>query len=595
MGKRGPQRTPTALLKLRGSWRAKTRKAEDRAEIAAPAPSTANNPSARPPNKIKKKWLKLFKTIPGYDPCVLAGDCDFDEKAAQKAIDFFPKRLKHVKGPMAGKPFVLEPLEQAIVACIFGWKRPDGLRRYRTIWLYVAKKYGKSAFVAGLILLVLTEDHEKGAEIYSAASSKDQASLIFSHASGMVKQDEGMAGTLRIYGDKGGSVQRSIVYEDEMSAYRCLAADSNTADGANVHMAAIDEVHRHKTPDLADVLEKSTAARTQPLIFYTTTADYNRPSLCNTKLKYAREVRDNPGDPAKPGHDPTFLPIICEASKDDDWESEDTWRKANPNLGVTVSLDYMRQQVQRAKDIPSELNSFLRLCLNIVTNADEAWLDIAAWDACEGAIVPADLAGRPCYAGLDLSSTTDLSAFVLYFPDTHALLPFFWIPGDNAHKRERLDKVPYLTWERQGLIETTPGNVIDYDRIRAKINELGDSYNIKEIAIDRWGATQITTQLEGDGFTMIPFGQGYASMAAPAKEFEKLILEGALCHGGNAVMRWMAGNVTAEMDAAGNIKPSKAKSTERVDGVFGAVMAIGLAIVRKEKRSVYEDRGVVMV
>ena len=314
-------------------------------------------------------------------------------------------------------------------------------------------------------------------------------------------------------------------------------------------------------------------ARRQPLTVITTTAGYDKHSLCYELWDYAEKVS------AGIIQDDSFLPAIFAAGKDDDWKDPKTWAKANPNFGVTVQQSFYEQECQKAIALPSYENTFRRLYLNQWTEQDVRWLSMDAWDAC-AAPVP-DLAGLPCFAALDLSSTTDLSALVLAFPieDTIHLLPFFWMPAEGIKKRVERDRVPYDRWIKDGFIEATPGRVIDYEYIRNKINALAEKYHIKEIAVDRWNATQLSTQLEGDGFEMIGFGQGFASMAAPTKELERRILEGTINHGKNPVLRWMASNVTTEQDAAGNLKPSKKKSTERIDGIVATIMALGRVAV----------------
>jgi phage terminase large subunit-like protein len=333
----------------------------------------------------------------------------------------------------------------------------------------------------------------------------------------------------------------------------------------------------------------STGARRQPLIIHITTADFDRPSICNEKYDYACKVRDGII------HDPAFLPVIYEADRDDDWTNPEVWAKANPNLGISVSLQYLERECRRAQETPSYENTFKRLHLNMKTQQDVRWLGMEAWDACgEEAIEESVLEGQECFAGLDLSTTTDISAFVLAFQDEEGVLtvlPRFWIPEDSALKRERRDRVPYVDWARQGLIETTPGNVIDYDRIRTHINDIKDRFKITEIAIDRWNATQLATQLQGDGFEVVAFGQGFKDMTAPTKELEKLVMSGKLRHAGHPVLRWMASNVAVETDAAGNLKPSKKKSTERIDGIVALVMALGRLMVTPIETSVYNTRG----
>ena len=302
-----------------------------------------------------------------------------------------------------------------------------------------------------------------------------------------------------------------------------------------------------------------------------TTAGFDRHSICWEQHTYAEQVL------AGVIEDSAFFAYIAAADPDDDWTDPAVWRKANPSFGVTISEDQFAEDCREAREAPAKENSFRRYRLNQWIESEIRWLSLEKWDACSAAAD--DLAGRDCFAGLDLSSTTDLSAFVLVFPreDRFAVLPFFWIPEDGMRRRDRRDRVPYTEWVRQGLIEATPGEVIDYDRIRARINELGQRYAIKMIAIDRWNATQLASQLEGDGFEMVAFGQGYASMNAPTKRLEQIMLGGQLAHAGNPVLRWMANNVSLETDAADNWKPSKKRSRERIDGIVALIMGLGMA------------------
>lgn len=533
--------------------------------------------------------------LPGFDPTRQAVGCTFDIESAVRPVEFFHEVLRHPKGRDAGNPFHLQPWQQSLLMNLFGWKRADGSRRFRVVWLYVPKKNGKSAFAGGIALYTLLLDGELGAELYSAASAKDQAALVFSYASGMVALEPAIKRELQVYGGADGGTRKVLVHPSTMSSYKVLASDGDTVDGANVHLAIIDEVHRHKKPDLADILRKSTGARRQPIVIYTTTADYDRPSLCNDMLAYARTVRDNPGDPSRPGYDPSFLPAIYEAPRDCAWDDPETWRAVNPNLGVTVTEDFLRDEARRAKEMPRELNNFLRLHLNIVTETDVTWLDMTRWDEGAGTETFEELAkrmrGQRCYAGLDLSSTTDLTAFVLWFPDHGVVLPHFWVPGDGAKRREDRDHVPYSTWHRQGFIRFTEGDVVDYATVRKDIVELSQHYRIEEVAFDRWGSMQLVTDLQGDGLEVIAFGQGFGSMSAPSKELEALVLKRGVHHAGHPVMRWCAQNAVVETDPAGSIKPSKRKSNERIDGIVALCMAIGRSIVQHDS-NVYETRGV---
>ena len=536
----------------------------------------------------------LIENLPGFDPWALAPEGSyFDVEGATWALAWYPRYIRHAKGTLAGKPFELMPWLQAVTALIFGFKREDESRRFREVFIYVPKKNSKTSYTAGLMLFVLATDDEYGAELYSAAASREQAALLFQHAAGMVELEDELRGRLEVYGAKrgtiGGSQVRSITYPDQMSSYRCLAADANTADGANVHLAVIDEVHRHKSPELADVLQKSTASRRQPLVIYTTTADYARESLCNRLLARAKAVRDNPGDPDQLGYDSAFLPVIYEADAKDDWRDPATWAKANPSLGASVPEEFLRRECQKASETPSELNSFLRLHLNIVTDADEAWLDMTLWDACVGTpIEPSKLEewiermgllAQPCYAALDLSKTTDLTGLVLWFPKQRVVLPFAWIPRATAHKAEDRDRVPYSTWARHGFLEMTEGNVVDYEHVFQRVMQEVARFDIRWFGYDPWNATQMALKLQAEGVPVEEFRQGYASMSEPSKEVERKILSGELVHGGHPVLRWCAQNTMVRRDPAGNIKPDKQKSTGRIDLLVGLVMAMGGAIV----------------
>jgi phage terminase large subunit-like protein len=543
-------------------------------------PSRASNSSSSP--EIPQRWLDLFKLIPGYDPVKTApAGFWFDHKTADKAVGFFETYLSHIEGEKAGQPLILEPWQAAQVGCAFGWKRPDGSRRYREVFDYEPRKNGKTTKCGGLVNLVAFCDGEAGAQIYSAAADREQATLIYRQAKGMILNNPQLQDGVRVY-----ATYKSIEYPGG-TVYKALSADADTKHGFNSHFIIVDELHAHPNRDLLDVLMTSTGSRRQPMMWMITTADFDRDSICNEKLDYAQKVRDGIIE------DPSFLPCIYEASTEDDWTSPAVWRRVNPNLGVSISEEYLARECGRAKESPAYENTFKRLHLNISTQNDVRWLQLEKWDACNGALLP--LEGRECWGGLDLSTTTDIAAFVLVFPHedgSYDVLPRFWVPQDNAERRERRDRVPYKLWIAQQHIKATPGNVIDYDVIRADINVLREQFNIKEIPVDRWNATQITTQLEGDGVTMVPFGQGFASMTAPTKELEKLVIDGQVRHAGNPVLRWMASNVSVEQDAAGNLKPSKKKSTEKIDGIVALIMGLGRAMVRPNSKSVYEDRGV---
>lgn len=531
---------------------------------------------------MRKEWKSLLGQIPGYDPfCHWGGKRYwFDEAEAENALDFFPTCCRHVKGPLAGKPFALAKWQQAVVANLFGWKREDGTRRYRYALIYVPRKNGKTLLAAGIILYVMFCDGEAGAEIYSAAADREQASLVFSAVAGMVRAEQELAEHCKIY-------QKAITIESRNTMYKPISRDANTKHGFNAHLVVVDELHAQPDRELVDVLETSMGARTQPLMIYLTTADFDRPSICNEIYQYGGHVRDGLIT------DATFLPVIYEAKVEDDWKDPQIWRKANPNFKISLQPEYISTKCKKASSSPSFENTFRRLHLNIQTETAVRWLSMLHWKQCGGKM---DTKGRKCYAGLDMSATRDFSAFVMAFPveDKVCLQSHFWLPREAIKSRQDKRIVNAINdWATQGWIELTPGDVIDFDLIRRRINELGKEYNIAEIAVDRWQTAQLTEQLKGDGFTMIPFGQGYASMSAPTKRFDTLVTAGKIMHGNNPVLTWMAGNATVESDAADNIKPTKAKSRERIDGIVAGIMAIGRLMVQAPAaRSVYETRGI---
>lgn len=529
---------------------------------------------------VSEKWEQLLCLVPGYDPIETAGDCWFDEEAAQLAIDFFHEHLKFIEGEKAGQTFILEDWQQCIVANLFGWKRPDGLRRYRESFIFVARKNGKTPFCAGIINYMAFCDKEPGAQIYSTAGEREQASLTYRHAIGMINRNPMLKKRCRAY-----KTFKSIEYYKGDVVYKALSADADTKHGLNAQLVVNDELHVQPNRHLVDTMETSTASRRQPLIIHITTAGFDKLSICYEKYDYACKVRDGIIE------DESFLPIIYEIDEEDNWTDEDVWAKANPNLGVSVSLDYLRKECKKAKEIPAYENTFRRLHLNQWTEQDERWLSMEVWNECVDDYTFADLAGEDCYAGLDLSSTTDLSSLDLFFPKYNRAISFNFAPKMNMLEREKKDKVPYSLWAKDGHLILTPGNVIDYDFIREFINDIAKKANIKLLAIDRWNATQLATQLEGDGINVVKMGQGFQSMTAPTKYLNNLLIDRKFKHNNNPVLNWAASNVAVEQDAAGNIKPSKKKSTQRIDPIVALINAIAAYVVSEiEVESVYENR-----
>lgn len=507
----------------------------------------------------------------------------YDADAADKAVAFFAECLTHTTGEWRGRPFVLSDWQADIVRNIFGWKRSDGTRKYRTVFIAVPRKAGKTTLAAGLALYSLFADGEPGAQVINAAADREQAALCFDTARQMIEAEPELHARSDVF-------KRAIVTPETGSSYKVISSEAYSKHGLNASYIGADELHAWPDRELWDVLNTSTGARRQPLTVVTTTAGHDRNSICFELWDYATKVRDGIID------DPAFLPVLFAADPDDDWKDPATWRKAHPGLGVSVSEDYFAAECAKAQQMPAYENTFRRLLLNQWTEQDSRWIGMDAWDACNAPLP--DLSHGECFGGLDLASTTDITALVLAFPvgGTVHLVPRFWIPQEALQARVKRDRVPYDVWAAQGLVTLTPGRVTDYDRIRADINLLAETYRIREIAFDRWNASQLSTQLAGDGFTMIGFGQGFASMSGPAKELERRVLGGDINHAGNPVLRWMASNVTVEQDAAGNLKPSKAKSTERIDGIVAACMALGRSMVAADAPAdPYSTRGLVFV
>ena len=522
----------------------------------------------------------------GYSPWETRGDCVFDRKRAAAALRFFRKRLRHVKGDRAGTPLRLRRWQRNIITALFGWRRPDGSRRYRMAYIEIPRKAGKSTLASGIALLLLYCDGEPGAEVYSCASDREQAAIVFEIAKENVLCSPELDRISQPY-------QRSIIHRDPKTglnkgSYKVLSAEAASKHGYNPSGIIFDELHAQPNADLWEVMKTGTGARRQPLTVAITTAGFDRHSVCWQVRQQAVGVRDNTAP------NESFLPVIYCAEPDDDWTDPATWYKAQPNLGVSVPESFYRDECLTAQQSPAFENAFRRLYLNQWTEQATRWLGMDKWDAGD-APLPAVLDGEPCWCGLDLSTTTDVTALAMAFPRSQGgyyLQMRFWLPRENARKRAQRDGVPYLEWARDGYLTLTDGDVVDYEVVRREINELHERYAIQEIAIDRWNAAHLTTELQGDGFTITPFGQGYASMSPAAKEFEKLVIGGDIQHGGNPVLRWMAANVAIEQDAAGNIKPSKKKSTERIDGIVAAVMAVGRAATADRIGSVYDTRGI---
>lgn len=535
----------------------------------------------------------------------------FDPFEAERACQFFPSQLRHTKGRWAGQPFTLEPWQRALVRTMFGWKRADGTRRFRIVWVEIARKNGKTGLAAGVALYLAFASREPGAEVYCAASATKQAMICFTEAKRMRDRNPRMK-------EKTNAFKMNISGgPDGYSKIEVLSSSAGTKDGLNLSGLIGDEVHAWRDRELYEVLHTATGARTQPLEFLITTAaaGEDEERIYDDLHDHALAVRDGLIE------DPEFLPVIYAAAPDDPIDDPATWAKANPNLGVSIGHDKLAKEAQRAREMPRYLNAFKRLHLNIRTEQQTLWLPLDKWDAgSRGAasVTLAALRGRTAFAGLDLSSTTDLTALALVLPRGAEdpgidLWVHCWMPEERVRLAKTRDRVPYDQWAKQGFITVTDGNVVDYDVVRAAITGTGadgrpapppdgwpgplvEILDIVALAKDRWNSAQIGTQLMADAARLglvrppreswvVDFGQGFASMSAPAKEFEKLVLAGQVNHGGNPLLRWMAGCAAVKSDPADNIKPVKPdrrKSVKRIDGIVAAVMALGRAIVPAE-------------
>jgi len=532
----------------------------------------------------------------------------FDSDAAKRAIGFFPMFLVFYEGIFDGKPFDLLPFQQFIVGNLFGWKTADGFRRFRTAYIEAAKGNGKSPLAAGIGLYGLVADGEPGAEIYSAATTRDQAGILFRDAKAFVDGSPALLRRLTV--DKG-----NIAYTAKNSFFRPVSSEHRALDGKRPHIALIDEIHEHPSAMVVDKMRAGTKGRTQALIFEITNAGYDRHSVCYQHHEYTEKILEGVIENDAWFGFMTGLDVCESCSADgksiptdgcpdcDSWKDESKWGKANPGLDVIIPRKYLREQVAEATEMPSKENIVKRLNFCIWTESVTKWLSMEKWAACGDAVDAEALKGRTCYGGLDLSSVSDITAWVKVFPPDiiggkYSVLCRFFIPEDNMRERIRKDKVPYDVWTKQGFITATPGGIIDYAYVLDAIRQDAEDYDIAELAFDRWGSQKITTDLQDIGFevegkkSLVQFGQGFASMAAPTKELEKMVRAGELAHGGNPVLSWMVSNAVVRMDPAGNMKVDKEKSTERVDGVIALVMGIARAMLQNTTESVYQHRGV---
>lgn len=510
----------------------------------------------------------------------------FDKQAANKAIGFIETFCTHTKGELSGTALILEDWQKKIVGDLFGWKnKKTNLRRYRTAYIQIARKNGKSTLAAALALLMLYVDDEKGSEVYSAASNRQQAGIVFEIAKGMIQNNKELNSRGKIF-------RNSIINEGKGNFYQAISSDSKTKHGFNSNCVVYDELHTAPNRELWDALATSVGSRRQPLIITITTAGFDRQSICYELYSYAKRILN------KSLKDDTFYPCVFECDIDDDIQDEKVWKKANPNYGISLKKKYMKIESQKAMDVPSYLNTFKRLHLNIWTDSVSVWIPNNEWMECHQEFDYDSLDGCAAWGGLDLASTRDLSALTLVFKveDKFVIMPYIFVPKENAIKRSKIDGVDYLTFIRENDVIATEGDVQDYSFIRKTINDLSKKYRIQSIAYDRWGASQLILDLTNqDGVPMSPLGQGFVSLSAPTKTFEREILAKNVIHPNNKCLNWCMSNVAIQEDASGNLKPAKNRSKEKIDPVVATICAFAEMMTMDSGESVYDERGLILL
>lgn len=487
----------------------------------------------------------------------------FDENAAARVFVFY-SGLRHSKGKWKGKPVILEPWQAFIIANVFGWKRADGRRRFQTAYEEIPRKNGKTTKIGGVGLYGLVADNEGGAEIYSAATKRDQAKIMFSEACNMVKQSPLLRRALKVGGNE-------ISFAREFAKFSPLGQDSDTSDGLNVHFGLVDEVHAHKTSEMWDVLESALGAREQALMWAITTAGTNKEGVCYDLRDYAIKVLSGSQE------DDSFFAIIYTIDKKDldNWADPKVWQKANPNFGISVDPDYLAAKARKAAIIPSAKNNFLTKHLNVWVNVDSPWIDPEVFAKLRCEFSEAVMQGTPCAGGLDLASVSDMCSWTLAFEweGKTRLIQRAYLPEDVIQDHTDKYNQPFREWEKQGWLVITPGNATDYAFIEHDLKQVKERFNLTDMAVDRWNSSQTVNNLTNEGFELVGFGQGFASMSGPMKELERMVLAGTLEYN-NPIMSWAVSNTVAQLDPSENIKPAKNRSKGKIDMVVSAIMAI---------------------
>lgn len=527
--------------------------------------------------KVPDRWIRTRA-----DEAAVDQGCTFDAKAAERVRRFFRTFLRHSKGEFAGKPFdLLDWQWEDIVAPLFGWKRSDGSRRYRIAYIEVPKKNGKSALASGIGLYLLVGDGEAGAEVYSTGSDSAQASIVHGEAIAMVKASPGLSSYLKL-----NESTHNIAFPQTGSWYRALSGEHAGKEGLNAHGLVVDELHVWRGDKTWNALKYAGRARRQPLRFVITTAGDDKLSVCYQQHEYSQMILK--GEVT----DTRFFPYIRAAGPEDDWKAPETWRKANPSLGVTINEAEFAADVAEAEKTPSTQAAFKRYSLDIWAVSTNPWLKPERWQACGLKYGLEDLVGMECCGGLDLAKTQDMVAFVLCFRagEEFRLWPWFWLPEDAAEDKDKPEQ--YRVWRDQGLLEVTAGPVTDYGAIKRRLVEIRDQTRFSEYAFDPWNAEATTQELEVEAnLKRVQFDQTGRNFNEPTKEFERLVIAGKMRHPNHPILNWQAGNVQVKTDSNGNIKPVKPPHGDqrKIDGMVAAIMAFALA--RKQSTESWYTKG----
>lgn len=503
----------------------------------------------------------------------------FDESKATRVVEFVETQLRHVEGKLGGQPFVLESWQRQLLREVFGWRDKEGLRRYRFVYLCLGARNGKTTLVAAILAWFLFCEQEPGQQLYSAASTKEQAALLFRILAAMIRSNAALNKRCKIV-----ETTKFIRNNKTGATFKSLCSTPDNLQGLNANCIAIDEIQTIRNRDLIDTLVQRTGSRTQPLVLYFGTSGWDRRSIAYELHQHALQVRETPE------LDPSFYPCVFSAPDEADPHEETTWRLANPNLGQAIQLDYLRQESERAKRSPAYLNSFRMRHLAQWVEAESRFLSLESWSACK-ATLP-DLTGQEAVLAFDLSTSRDLTAVVvaikrdglIYFVDRS------FIPEDRMHERQTRDRVPYQSW--RSWVTVTPGNVVDYSAVKAHILECCETYNVVQVGYDPWNATQIAIELTAEGLNLTPLRQGFATMSEPTKTFERLVLAKEIRHD-SPVLDWQAQNLCVKSDDNGNIRPVKPANDEpaRIDTLLCCIMATKLLSLESE----YQTAGAILV